>query len=62
MDQEYKSRKYQVLEIEKNKWQWQFYTEDGKTIEKRDVFIGTREFVNNVVCRAIDRVLDKKFS
>ena len=62
MDKEYKSRKYQIIEIEKNKWQWQFYKEDGKTIERQDIFIGTHEFIDNIVCRAIDRVLDKKFS
>ena len=60
--QEYKSRKYQIIELAKNKWQWQFYKADGRTIEKQDDFTGAHEFVENIVYRAIDRALEQKTS
>jgi len=53
----YRSRKYHIQEINSNQWDWCFYKTDGKTIDKKDRFVGHYEFLENIIFRAIDRTI-----
>ena len=55
----YRERKYHIQEVTSNEWNWCFYKEDGETVDKKGRFIGHYEFMENIVCRAIDRTLGK---